>query len=555
MAVALLMAVPAIPSIQQLIAQVKLVVRGRDNGTARQAHRALQNALRREPRLVAVDMALRATAQGESEFAHLEELDPDNGLYAYLRLMPDLERTASGSPEDRSMADAQLDAQLAARIRNLVTGRPARLYVGRWRALAMEAHLAVRVPDRLAAYEADGVVRSYGLVYRPVLRELADGMLARAKAWREAGRSADAVRANAAVIRLMMNLVDDSPWPEVVLLAAEYIPAALRAITDGAGAAGLPPEVVEQNLAAAARLEALRAAWQTYGVDEITNLLPHTGDVPPAREAHDRVLRSMLAAGYGAGAWLALAVICMVLLPFARVAWYSGIVVRWRWGGWGRLVAVGIVIAPLLLAIVIFLGGNLSLAWLFSLPSVRGLVMPVLLTPVLVGVAAWLCVELPAGAAAARLSRRTVWFMAGAALVVLVGAAIFPTLPEAWRPSPGVQLFRRLGVVVGVESLALMLIWMTWGLIRRRRLKIAPGPTAAGCLAVAAWAWMAAAVVALAVSQLNSWNDARHEKAFVAASADPLADRLGPDWRNAYFRETEALLGHLDKRDPMANLH
>jgi len=575
-AVSLLATVVAVPWIEGLQNQIHLMIDGfqEEQQAAREAYR---RALGREPQIRAVESALSDADHGRTEF-RTPQRDHENGLYACLQVMgrlPEGSRAdrvatrpseatrgaASGlspafrapstgpSPSPGASSRPAEDAALADEIRRLKDSPPAKLYAGRYWAMARDAFESTRLPLRQAVVEANGVDLSYGLRYRPVIRRLAGGLLAQARAWREAGHTADAVAADAALARLMFDLLDDSPRPDVLLMAADYIPPALWGLADEAARAGLPPGVVEDSLRQAARIEAVRGRWHE-SVNRGINLLPRTGDAVLAPREHDRVIGSMVAAGYAMGTWVGLGVVIVLLavLPSSIDFWNSGRLVRWRWGGWGRPAAVAIVLGPMLTAILVFLAIDLPLVWLISLPSAGGAILPVLAVPVLVGLAARICVLLPDEHARARLTRTAVIAIAAVAVVVILVGLAIPTRPEAWRPPAGIQLYRRLGIWVGGESLVLMLVWMIWGRFRRRRLKVSGGPQAVACLGVAVWAWAASALIGLGVLQLNARNDARHERAFVAAAADPLGDRLGPNWREAHFQGVRELVGRIQGR-------
>lgn len=543
MALSLLTAVLAISPFKRLLAQVELMVPGGDEQQTRQAHRTLQRSIRWEPRLVSAEIALAAASRGETDFRRSEAADPENGLYAYLRLAPELKSQGRGATASRPAAAREL----APEIRDLTAAGPVRFYAGRRRHLGMEAYQSAGFPDRLAARGANSVLTGYGMLYRPVVRRLARGLLDQADTWREGGRAADAVAADAAVVRLMLDLVEDSPWPDNVLLACEYLPDALRGIANGAGSASLPPEVVESSVSAADKVESLREEWHERAMGDSANLIPHTGDLAVARKAQDRLLGSMLASAYAAGTWLGLGLICITILPFAAFSWNSGAVARWRWGARGRLIATSIVTAPMLLAVLVFLAAELPLVWLLSFPSFPGFVLPIFLLPLLVGLAAWVCIQMPPEAAQARLSGRIVLGMAVAAVLVLVGAVILLGVrAEPWRAPAGVQLFRRMGTLAGIGAVVLVLAWMIRGWIRRSRLRVGQGAWASAIVAVAAWAWLATSLVGYLVLQVNAANDTAHEKAFVAAAADPLADRLGKGWRAEHFKNAEDVLSMLD---------
>jgi hypothetical protein len=227
-------------------------------------------------------------------------------------------------------------------------------------------------------------------------------------------------------------------------------------------------------------------------------------------------------------------------MPGAIRGWHKGVQLRWRWGGWGRCIAVGIVTGLMLVLMVVSLVAPVPFTWLVSLPSLYGVVLSPFLVPVLVGLATWLCVELPPEWVLARRPRKTVAVVAAVAILVLVLLVWgLVRLDSRWSPT-GVRFFRWTVFVLGIESAILIPIWLTWGFIRRRRNKLPWGPLAGANLPAAALAWLVAAAATLGALGLNYRNDLAHEIAFADAATYPVADRLGPGWFDRYLSMAQA---------------
>jgi len=207
----------AVPSIERLREQVHLVV-GDADPDRQAAEEAYWRAMRREPRIRAVEASLRDAARGGGDLT-APRVDRENGLYAYLQLMARLPRadsrrngpaqrpdappaigastispslgpgaaTTHPSPALGALSRPAEDPGLAGQIRELKDAPPVRLYAGgtgRWRWMRLRA---ARLPARQAALDANATDLRLGLLYRPVIRRLAGGLLAQGAAWREAG--------------------------------------------------------------------------------------------------------------------------------------------------------------------------------------------------------------------------------------------------------------------------------------------------------------------------------------------------------------------------------
>ncbi|UCD30150.1 MAG: hypothetical protein JSV03_06680, partial [Planctomycetota bacterium] len=224
---------------------------------------------------------LSADTKGDRpDFESFRSMDPDNGLYWYLDLLTLLRARESAASQPTAG-----DGEVLERLHRLQIAPPARIYLSRQRKIAQAAYRKAGLSVRRSAFEADRARYRFGYLvekHRPVLRELADRLMERGTIWRESGRADDARIAFLAVIRLMVDLIDDSPLPDVTLLAAEGLPKALAAI-------GGDDE--------AHRVEDFRKRWHARALNDRVNLLPLIGDFAMAPSAHRRVLRSFCAGG------------------------------------------------------------------------------------------------------------------------------------------------------------------------------------------------------------------------------------------------------------------
>ncbi|GMV95816.1 MAG: hypothetical protein AMXMBFR83_01860 [Phycisphaerae bacterium] len=420
----------------------------------------------------------------------------------------------------------------------------------------------------MAVRQADlASTRGNAYFYRPLLRAIANGLRAQAKAWREAGFPAEAAGADAAIVKLFLDLLDEPPRPEVVLLASRQLPPALRSLAEDARAAGWEAARAEALRAAADRVEGLLVAWRQRSPADAVNMLPATEDVVRVPAEHDRVMGSIIAAVLSMSAWPVLAAISLVLAAMSPWAW-SGPAVRWRWKGWGRAAAVAIVLAPLLMLTALSLSVTIPATWLFSLASLPlpGWIMRIepgglrlvaggLLAGaplagfalLLVGLAARVCLVLPTTPPNGSVSNRALAILLIGTGVVLLVTWPLPALAVPGRPM-GVAVLRRLLIRVGLAALVVAIVWLVWGFHRRQRAGVPHGPAATALLAVACWSWAASACGMFATLGLNQRNDRLHQRAFVAAADDQVAERLGPNWHETYFQGMRPMLAAVGER-------
>jgi hypothetical protein len=158
------------------------------------------------------------------------------------------------------------------------------------------------------------------------------------------------------------------------------------------------------------------------------------------------------------------------------------------------------------------------------------------LTIVCLGIAARL-VTRPADACGwSHLRSFTVWAPpAILAIIAFTIPVVWPIKPESWRPPPGIQMLRHLGLPA---TLACGMILMGWWIdARLKRKRPAPRfiPSARDHLAILMPALVVVTWMMLIALVVNHRLDGRHVVAFGEAAGDLVADRLGPDWLQNYF--------------------
>lgn len=534
-----------------LVKQVRLMVPHSAAPAEREAVRESHNAWRSDPQIrntIAQLNILRSGNPTEADLAAWSSAAHDNGLPLWAELLVRLRKSGVERARPESARPVEVEVQPAddqailRLLRSLDYAAPLRIGVG-----PLHARLIAAARDRdVSARTAEAVFwadrwSSVLAAYRPVLRELSGRLHALGRHWQQAGRSADATRAYKAAVRALTDAANDSPLPEVALLAASELEPILREL-----------EAVDPGGRAEAceNLMAFRRAWMDVPEDELA-MLPATFGPALAGDDHAGVLASITAAaglvGYG---WI-LAVLCLILLAvIAATRPFGEVAMAWRWGGWGAVVAPALVTVPLISIVLVVASDAVPWIWLASRPSLS----PIVLAPgtlLLLWIAAThLCLQPTGSASQAGLP----WFVVvgGLAVVLVIGAVtvMLPFASEAWRPPVGVQVFRRSGTVVGALSLGLSLAGVIWVWRRRRRAGLPAGVWSRGGLAVASAAMLvmlAAASIALTV---NHRRDVQHETAFARRVTDPISARLGSDWWEAYFSQTAAVgQGHVRPGD------
>jgi Na+/proline symporter len=170
------------------------------------------------------------------------------------------------------------------------------------------------------------------------------------------------------------------------------------------------------------------------------------------------------------------------------------------------------------------------------MPTAPALFWSPWVTVVLVGAAGRLFVRFQPAAAVkgkadperARIPLRAV-IAVGAVLVigVVLAGALLPVRLAAWRPPAVVEQLRRLGALLGFTCFVVTVAWLVWGQIRRSHRGLRAGFLARASLPVAARAFLAISVLSAGMLLWNWRNDGQHQRAFAAAAADPISDRLG----------------------------
>ncbi len=180
--------------------------------------------------------------------------------------------------------------------------------------------------------------------------------------------------------------------------------------------------------------------------------------------------------------------------------------------------------------------------WLISYPTIPAGVLLASWVPLVVKVIARCGMQPPAGF---QDHWRPRWLLILLALLVVATAVMaffWPVPGESWRPPPAVQRFRILIPSVGIFTLLMATIWSLADFQYRRRARLPAGVFARANLAVAAGSLLLLSVLSVTILLTNQYRDQRHAQAFVQAAADPLTDRLGPDWDKAYFEPARRLL-------------
>lgn len=529
--VAVFLAGFSVPLADTLVSQIRSMVPAWTPPLPPEAPAILRRALQTRPEIPSVGQALARVAgstTGDRDLSPFRQLDSDNGLYLYLDRLARLPEPGESDEGDPRTSEKEIRSLL----RDLRGAPQARLHLSSYRALVETALRDASVSSRRSAVEAMRIgegVKVLGERHRPVIRRLVQRLLAQGDAWREAGKIDEARLAYAAVVRLLTDLVDDSPLPEVALLATEGLPTALR---------GLDAE--EE----ARKVKAFRNRWHESARADQTNLLPWMGDFTLARAAHDRTLRSLTVSVAAVGAWLVLAGISFVQLVIIAVTRPgSAVRIRWRWAGRGMWAAVGVALVPLVAFCLLVAVADVPFVWLFSYPSLPAFLLLFTLVPAAAGLATRLCVRPADEMMKSLVPTRAAWgLLAVLLLTVVVGLAAWPVKTAGWRPPVGIQWFRQLGWVIGLECIVGTAVWVGWGVVRRRRAGLRAGVWARANLSVAAASLLAAAVVSLAVMGVNTWQNSRHREAFVEAARDPVTDRLGANWWEDHFAPAQSAI-------------
>ncbi len=506
--------------------------------------RAVGEALARDGGIRATTVAFQILAARPEEpfdIRPYRQLDPDNGLYDYLALYPELKG-----------GDAR-DEPLRERIARLRSAEPARLNLARRHKAAQSLFLEAGCPRRVAALaggNAPYYLKPLHEAYPRVLREFSIAMLARGKAWRESGRVEAAIEAHTAVVRLLTNLVTESPAPNVGMLASEVLPMAWAELgRDVEALPAAPSSDLRLAIARQAdRAAGIRPAWHE-AADDRTNLLPFTGlcyHVELAVPEHRRVMTTITWSLLCIVAFLTLLVLCVIWLVVAGVASNPrGVEVYWRKRRISPWLATIIICAPCVALMMVLQATAPNYTWLFSLPSVWAVAFWPVLIPVLVGLAARLCTTSSDENLIIPL-RRSCSAVMPLIVCPILGAIIAFTGHHIGSPPPVVQACRYAGIGLGVASALVLVCWIVSAILRSRRNRFCVFSWARGCLNVAAPALLLMTLITATGLWLNRQADLRHQDAFVRAAADPLTDRFGPDSLARAFGGAGPLLDRIE---------
>lgn len=538
MVIALLLGAVARPGILTVGEQVSLMIPNQREVIGDRTLRAVRSRLERSKDLFGAEQAVYLADRGATadSIAALSQRHPGNGLLLYLALLPQL-GPATSAPADH---DDAMRRQLA----GLLAGPPAHLHAGeRWRILL--DHLKSQVGSiRAATRQADLLSVGFTIARCRVLHRLTAALQQKADIWRSAGRPYDAALADLAVVRLYLDLVDDSPQPDLVIYASRYLPRALRSLAAASTQTGIPAETAARLPVLADSIEGLLRDWHARQPRDAINLLPGSthpsgGPVRAAAE-HDRVMGSLVASTVGMATWLLMGLVAILLLPFSLRAWRGG-GLRWRWQGLGRIGAVAIVSGPMLMLVAVGLWGGYRYTWLVSFPTLPAAIWLPWTVPLAVALASRICIVPPEPAARAIVPTRAILLvlLSAGALILLLWA--FPAQVAAGRP-PAVLVLRRLATRLGMASLLVVAVWTIWSILRHRRQGRSLAPAAMASLGVAAWSWAWVGLVTLVVLNVNQHRDRHHAEAYVAASQDRVVDRLGHDWYDRYFQDTRMII-------------
>ncbi len=509
-----------------VVGQVRAIVPRWNEQVERRVIEDVYRQLRTRPHIPAVRQALLAVHQGRLVPPEQRALDAGNGLYAWLDLLAGL-RAAAMRPE--------ADADAALLPDRLGGAAPARLHLQEERRWLAELYIARGVPARRAWLLADWAPEMFAPLrraHRPVVRELCDRLSACADRRAAAGDPEAAQQASRAAVRLLTELVQDSPTPDVVLLACERLPVLL------------------EQLAAAeaqAQVAAFHAAWHAAAERDRLNLLPWSGEYALAERAQERVLRSLacsLVSGMSLAVWLAAVPVVWAARVWAARA--GALPAETARGGAGVAdggvdgscrrslwMAAGVACLPVMAAMLWLCLGDVPFSWLVSLPTLRSAVLlpvaAVALLPACVFLVRW--GDQPQAVPARRLARACV---AGLSVGLPAGllAAVLSAggMPGGEGVPAGVRAMRWGFLLGGWVSVVLLVggVVLTVGRLGAVR-------AWAGMLSIACRVTVLLAAATTASLAANAALDAAHVRAFAAAAADPVSDRAGPEWFGCFF--------------------
>ncbi len=539
-----------LPLIDTVVQQIQLIVPHRwstaEEYAVREADAAGQ-ADRRANNASAMFHQLRAGNPTSQELQTWAKADPGNSLAAWAVLLVRLREAGVSAgagilsrtqPSRESFPATQpaVDESFVPMLQDLLEGPPLRTSTTRYHEIFIDTLRARGISARRAEFIFDSIRWQPPFSdYRPVIRELSDRLLALGRAYARQGNQADAKLAYAAAVRALTDVVQDSPIPEVALLAAERLPVAIREFSKTANAAG--------GEDAASAVEHFRQDWLNMPVGEIS-LLPNLAIPAPAPAEQAQVLRTLvLAIGFLACGWL-LALLCFVHIAIILATRHFGpVTIMWRQGARSVAAAAALAVLPAVIVLLIMASGYLPFPWLFSNPSLGTMV----LLPSGMFVCWLLAVAifirplhgagrplLPTSAILGGLS-----FVAAAVLLV---AAMIHWYHESWRPPMPVQIFRNLGVVASLANIPVLTVWIIWARQRTRSSGLPVATWARGGLAVASSAMLIMLFLAVIALGANARRDHQYDQSFAVAVNDPISSRMGSDWWEHYFAKARALI-------------
>jgi len=529
-ALSLLLALVGAPLVVTFVEQIRDLIPQLQTQVTQEAYQVAGRALAKELRILNLRQTFKGLAlpgrPGPVKWDSLRRSDPSNGIYIFLELLEALWEHEGIIAKGMGSEVGEAELRIEQLLQQALNGNPSKIYTVRQREVATSGFRSAGLSPRRSAVEAERIRRVFGQLqewHRRVLRELADRLMADRQRRSEHAQTEVSHAGAAAVVRLFTDLVRDSPTPDIALLAAEKLPASLREL-------GADTE--------ADRIASFTKNWHDATSDDQVNHIPHTGNGVVARVAHDRMMRSFLAVALSLISWLVLTSLLFALLPIALTsARGGGTHLVWRLGDRGPLTAGAMVCFPMF-GLLLFTGfGNVPFAWLLSAPSLQGALFWPPLLIIVVLLASRLCVRsTDERMNCCTLPLSAVWAaMSVLLLTVMAGPFCVDFAQDVWRPPAGIQLFRRVGWVLGMESVVLGVIWIVWSFVRLRRARLPVGIRARAVLTVTAVAWLAVSGISLVSLAINQLNDHRHQQAFAVAACDPVADRLGPNWPAGYF--------------------
>jgi hypothetical protein len=539
----------AIPLVSSVVNQIRMILPLGSDARSNQAMREHARPIAQDGPTTAVRSALSDMHRGKLTTGGLNacrRVDPDNGLYDYLEAA-----LAAGPTEGETHALIPRGRLLALR-----RAAPVDLHRARLRRITLARLEKNRLDPRMM--EVMFLLR-YQWIARlppegPVLRDITATFLNDAREYRHAGRDEEAALLEDSVARLALDLVDHEPGPAEALLAADI----LAAWADHLGATGQKegqPPRVEQVMNEA---RSLRTRWHQTATGEEVNLLPYTYSAVCVPQAHQRVMSSLAAGVVSITACLvlvvALATIALSLRIVASMSNEWEPVPGWRKRAW---LAALVAVAPILVAVIVLLVVNVGWTWVISSPTLRSVWMLPFVFAVWLLLVAWSFMTPPLLPRASRW-RHLLWTPAVLlAVLVLLDLSLRPMGSDPWLAPISIRRFRILSIDLGIAAVPVLIacVALLYGARRSaarlrsgRRDSAAhdpqkrhPGVPAVSTVAVrAAWAVAVRALLIMASVTLilliwNRVQDLAHRRQFVAAMEDPMASRLGPDWRERHF--------------------